>query len=169
MKINKLLMAKKICIFFIPTLLITSCIASGLGSGKVFTLECTRGEAAKCLKNFRKEHPEFEIPDSLKKYDRWEQDGYSFLQGQVIYFSQKKIEMYYVSLIKNKLTDTTSTQPSYISVRYFFDFKKMLWERASHLEKSELKRIDKRFEKEVLLKLNTDSCDCEYKGGSLSH
>ncbi|MBO9703683.1 MAG: hypothetical protein J7604_25990 [Sporocytophaga sp.] len=140
----------------------------GMGGGKTYQFDCTRGQLQSCLDSFKIRHPEYEIPYKLKKWDFWDVAGYGELSGVVFYFSRQKDfheDLYYVTLIKDKLKDTIYTKPSYVAVRSVLRLnQKDKWPDVNKLDKSEQEIIEKRFRTEVLEKINLDPCGCQLKG-----
>jgi hypothetical protein len=139
------------------------------GKGKVFKFDCTRGELETCINNDLWSIKN--IPEHLKKYYHdWDKPKTSpgFLIGKVFYLKANKEqteEMYYVTLVSEKIEDTTWTKPSYLGIRALniIDGNNQ-WKTDDDISTSEWERIDARFEKDIINQIQNSSCGCKHIG-----
>jgi hypothetical protein len=128
---------------------------SGIGGGKVYKFDCERQELYSCLKSFYNKNLNYHVPEKWIELDLSIQPYYQDLDELSFYFRKTKNEpeeMYFVSLIKEELSDTTFTKPSHVSVRSVYQTKE-----KNSADNEEQKRTDTRFKTNILDKLNLDS------------
>jgi hypothetical protein len=93
-------------------------------------------------------------PDKWKKEDDWKERGYDFLDSRIFYFKSEPEEMYYVSFYGDAndahQADTTNTG---ISIRAVDNGANYIWTKESDISSSEERRIKKRFQSEIISKL----------------
>lgn len=97
-------------------------------------------------------HPNYIIPSKWEENNNWSKRGYGFLDGRIFYFNSHPEEMYYISFIGDKSTfkDTTHID---ISIRSVFAGNKRKWLKQEDFTKEEESRIQTRFKKEIISKL----------------
>ena len=101
-------------------------------------------------------------------YHDWEESSMDFLIGKVFYLRGSKDqpeEMYYVTLVSEKMEDTTWTKPSYLGIRALniIDGNNQ-WKTNDNIANSEWERIDARFEKEIISQIQNSQCGCKHVG-----
>lgn len=107
-------------------------------------------------------YPEYKMPDKYQEFNKWDYWGANSLDTHTFYFSQSPEEMYYISFIgeEETLKDTTHID---IAIRSVFEDKKMKWLKQEDFSKEEEIRIQERFKKEIISKLekytNTKAVD----------
>lgn len=106
-------------------------------------------------------HPEYRIPRKWKALDDWEGRGYGFLKYRIFYFDSFPEEMYYVTFIGDSasLADTNAIA---IGIRAV-DNGTNRWLLAADLDRVEIKRISKRFDDEIVSRLEA------YTGTKATH
>ena len=138
--------------------LILICIGLSCGTlggiGPKFYFSTSKVKLEKAFSKLYAENPKYSIPDSLKKYDDWSKRGYDFLAGRVLYFDTPPKELYYVTYIGDS-TDLLDTTKIGIAVRAVCIPKKSSkWLLGEELSDSEKNRIAKRFNDEIISKLD---------------
>jgi hypothetical protein len=98
------------------------------------------------------DYPEYKIPDKWREYDWWQKKDFGFLENRIFYFKEVPEEMYYVTFIgeEETLKDTTHID---IAIRSVFVGRKMKWLKQEDFSKEEESRIQARFKKEIISKL----------------
>jgi hypothetical protein len=98
-------------------------------------------------------HPEYIIPSKWKSRNDWKERGYDFLDSRIFYFKSEPEEMYYVTFYGDAndsiQVDTTKTG---LSIRAT-DNGISGWTLEEATSSKDKKRIEKRFEEEIILKL----------------
>jgi hypothetical protein len=89
-------------------------------------------------------HPEYSIPDKWKDYDDWSARGFGFLDGRVLYLASPPEEMYYITILGGERTR--------LSIRAVHNGRGR-WLKEQDFSTSEKERIQKRFDMEVVSKL----------------
>ena len=146
------------------TLLLKGCYQAGtLGSGIRHQFICTRAVLQHCLGEAKKQQGSLEVPIKWKSFDNWDEKGYEFLDGETYYFSgtsQGGDRMYYVTLVKEDLADTTSTSPSYLAVRSIFSEVngKYGWKPISEATRMERDAAEERIK--LVISLFPKHCNC---------
>lgn len=137
-------------------------IAGTLGSGSIYEFKCSEEKLNKCLDHFQESSKQLAVPEKWKKYDNWEQIGYGFLKGKIFYFegnSTSPEEMYYVTVLGSdpKLKHIAST-----SIRSVFRMvgETPRWLYFDDLSKSDVNKIENRFQKIILNKMIKNDCNC---------
>jgi len=140
-------------------LLICTLTGCGIGAGTLGGFETITFPTSKrilvvAIDSLFAEHPEYKIPNKWKKEDDWKERGYDFLDTRIFYFKSEPEEMYYVSFYGDAndsvQVDTTKTG---ISIRAIDNNTNYLWTKEDDISSSEEKRINKRFQNEIISKL----------------
>jgi hypothetical protein len=100
-------------------------------------------------------YPIYKIPPKWVKYDDWSKNGYDFLESRIFYFKTPPEEMYYVTFITDSISMADSSQIG-IGVRAVFNGnlkEKKWWLLGDDLSSNERERITKRFNSEIISKL----------------
>jgi hypothetical protein len=140
-----LLWATFIMIYFY----LTGCgTLGGIGYGVYFPLP--KEKVRQAFDSLFVENPEYKIPTKWKIYDDWSQRGYDFLESEIIYFKSQPEEMYYVTFIDDGLY--ASKNKTGIGIQAVF-IEESNWMTNKNLSIEERKRIEKRFEGEIVSKL----------------
>jgi hypothetical protein len=140
-------------------LFVCALISCGIGAGTLggfatITFPTSKRIVVIAIDSLFAQHPEYEIPDKWKVHDDWKKRGYEFLDTRIFYFKSKPEEMYYVSFYGDAndsvQVDTTKTG---ISIRAVHNNANYLWTKEDDISSSEEKRINKRFQSEIISKL----------------
>ena len=128
--------------------------AGTLGGFETITFPTSKRVLVIAIDSLFAQYPDYRIPDKWKKEDDWKERGYGFLDSRIYYFKTKPEEMYYVSFCGDAndslQIDTTRTG---ISIRAIDDSINYRWTKESDISSSEKRRIEKRFQDEIILKL----------------
>lgn len=114
--------------------------------------------------SFYKNYPAYNIPEKWKYLDNWEERGFRFLDGKIVYFANNPEEMYYVSYSqkdhefdddKNSFSTTIAVRAVNNSSDYGNGVAYEKWNTVDDFKekKKEEDRINERFYNEVILKL----------------
>lgn len=139
---------------FITCGLIAGCGTLGaIGDGIYFPTSKKKLEIA--MDSLYSEHPEYKIPAKWNKYNDWSKAGYDFLESRIFYFKSDPEEMYYITFIGDSvaLADTSKIA---IGIRAVFNEKNIAgkwWLAADDLKSKDKERIEKRFDAEIISKL----------------
>lgn len=98
-------------------------------------------------------NPELKIPEKWKEYDNWKKSGYDFLDTRIFYFQSEPEEMYYVSFVEDGNEKQNENGPTILAIRYIFTKRHNKWLKEEDFEIGEKERIEKRFDTEVVSKL----------------
>lgn len=93
------------------------------------------------------------IPEKWEEYDNWKKIGYDFLDTRIFYFQSKPEEMYYVSFVGNGKEKQDENGPTILAIRAVFNEKYKKWLKEEDFNNDEKERIEKRFDKEIINKL----------------
>lgn len=143
---------------------LTSCDGT-LGGFNTVSFPVSKKKLENSIDSLYFNYPEYKIPDKYQEFNNWAKRGYDFLDSRIFYFSQSPEEMYYISFVGDEQTfkDTTHID---IAIRSVFEDKKMKWLKQEDFSKEEETRIQERFKKEIISKLekytNSKSRDLGY-------
>ncbi|BAU52306.1 hypothetical protein MgSA37_00461 [Mucilaginibacter gotjawali] len=90
------------------------------------------------------------IPEKWRDLDNWSQRGFGFLNGKIVYFKISPEEMYYVTILgdsvgyRSNLKTTIAIRAINIGYRWF---------KYNELSDEDRKRINDRFNEEIVPKL----------------
>jgi hypothetical protein len=141
----KLLSLLTISVFF-------SCGTLG-GIGPTFYFPTSKSKLEKLFSKMYEENSEYNIPDSLKKYDTWSKRGYGFLEGRIFFFKRPPEELYYVTFVGDSSTFADTTKIG-IAIRAVYQPEKSnKWLAGTELTNEEKDRIIRRFNLEIISKL----------------
>ncbi|MFC5682023.1 hypothetical protein ACYE2N_09500 [Flavobacterium sp. MAHUQ-51] len=135
--------------------LLTSCIGAGtLGGFDLRTFPVSKRKIVLAIDTLYKHYPEYKIPDKWKIYDDWHKRGYDFLDSRIFYFKKYPEEMYYVTFYGDAndsiQVDTTKTS---LSIRTYHNEQFNRWIKEENCNSKEKKRIQKRFDEEIISKV----------------
>jgi hypothetical protein len=157
-----MLSANRTKIFF---LLITSLLVScdgTLGAFQPLQFPISKNKLEIAIDSLYSIHPEYKIPDKWKEENDWSKRGFNFLNSRIFYFKENPEEMYYTSI---RVGNDSLTHID-IAIRSVFEDKKMKWLKQEDFSKEEETRIQERFKKEIISKLekytNSKSIDLDY-------
>lgn len=144
---------KRLTILFI-TFILTGCIGAGtLGGFDLRTFPTSKRNLVQAIDTLYLRHPEYEIPNKWKTFDDWHERGYDFLDSRIFYFKTNPEEIYYVTFIGDAndsiQVDTTKTA---LSIRAYRN-NKFGWTKEEDLSSKEKKRVQQRFDQEIISKL----------------
>ena len=139
---------------FLLILLLTSCIGAGtLGGFEPWTFTTSKQNLVNAIDTFFTRFPDHKVPAKWKSHDDWKERGYDFLESRIFYFKNGPEEMYYVSFLgdgnNSVQVDTNRTS---ISIRAV-NTGNAHWTLEDETSSSEKKRIENRFEQEIVSKL----------------
>lgn len=105
-------------------------------------------------------NPTYVIPDKWKHLDDWQKSGYGFLKGKILFFEEAPEEMYYVSYFEaepNSFANDNDFTITVIAVRAVNNGNSR-WNTVDDYakNKAEIERIDTRFYKEIISKLERE-------------
>lgn len=146
-------MRKQIFIIAICFLL-WGCIEGGtLGGFDKRIFSTSKNKLNKAIDTLYLNHSEYKIPDKWSDRDNWSERGYGFLESRIFYFKAHPEEMYYVSFIGDSATLADSKEIS-IAIRAIYNGGKN-WKPKNDLDKHERERIEVRFDKEIIYRLES--------------
>jgi hypothetical protein len=139
---------------FICFLFLCSCggsIGAGtLGGWDTISFAVKERKLDSAINNIYEAYPEFQVPSKwLYAKEFWKNSGYDFLQAHFFYFRESPEEMYYVSYIGAGSDNPT---PARIAIRSVYT-EAMGWRTNDKFSKEENTRITKRFNDEIISKL----------------
>jgi hypothetical protein len=143
-----------ITILFICTL--TGCFygAGTLGGFDIRAFPTSKKNLVRAIDTLFAKHPEYIIPYKWESRDDWKARGYDFLDSRIFYFNSNPEEMYYVSFIGDAndsiQADTTITS---ISIRAVSSKETAGWTLEKETSSADKEEIEKRFDKEIISKL----------------
>ncbi|WP_026978903.1 hypothetical protein [Flavobacterium tegetincola] len=94
-------------------------------------------------------NPELKIPAKWKDNDDWKKRGFGFLDTRIFYFQSEPEEMYYVSFVGNG----NENGPTILSIRSVFTKRHNQWLKEEDFSNDEKERIEKRFDTEIINKI----------------
>ena len=147
----------KIKIFFI---LLFSCLFNNcgtLGGFDSLNFATAKKNIEKAIDTLFLKNPELEIPEKWKEYDTWKKRGFGFLDTRIFYFQSEPEEMYYVSFVSDGNEKQDKNGPTILAVRSVFTKRHNNWLKEEDFGDDEKKRIEKRFEAEIISKLERHS------------
>ena len=138
--------------------IILSCLGCGFGAGtlggfdeRVFPVPKQR--LAKAIDSLYKESPDYKIPSKWQHLDDWHERGYDFLDSRIFYFKNRPEEMYYISFIGMPEDSALNSRSATIAIRAVCDGTSG-WTLEENTSRSEKKRIEERFDREIIAKLD---------------
>jgi len=152
--VNKPFMKTSRAIFILMTWALTSCLGAGtLGGFDTRSFATSKQNIVQAIDGLFSKYPEYRIPDKWKPYDTWKQRGYDFLNSRIFYFKSGPEEMYYVTFLgdSNDSTQINNYNTS-ISIRAINNGVAH-WKLEDETNSSDKKRIESRFEQEIISKL----------------
>jgi hypothetical protein len=134
--------------------MLTGCISAGtLGGFDLRIFPTSKRDLVKAIDTLYSRHPEYKIPDKWKTFDDWHERGYSFLDGRIFYFNASPEEIYYAPFYGDAndsiQSDTTKTA---LSIRAYRN-NKFGWTKEDDCSSKEKKRVQQRFDQEIISKL----------------
>ena len=136
-------------IFLILIIALSGC--GTLGSFGIYNISIDKNQLSKSIDLIYTNYPQYKIPEKWKLYDTWKERGYDFLDCRIFYFAVPPEEMFFVSL----LSDNLSINKTSISIRAVCRGNPK-WLLQEDFSKDEIERIELRFKKEILSKINYD-------------
>ena len=143
----------KIKIFFI---LLFSCLLSNCGTLGGFdsrNFATPKKNIEKAIDTLFIKNPELEIPEKWKEYDTWEKRGFGSLDTRIFYFQSEPEEMYYVSFVGDGNEKQDENGPTILAIRSIFTKRHNKWLKEEDFGDDEKERIEKRFDTEIISKL----------------
>jgi hypothetical protein len=133
--------------------LLSACYSAGtLGGWDSVVFPKNEKTLDSALKILYTENQRYEVPEKWKfEADSWHRGGYDFLKSNIFYFVESPEEMYYVSYI-DPGTGTQNPEFARISIRAVYQNGDR-WIENEDCDDAEKARIQKRFEKEIITKL----------------
>jgi hypothetical protein len=151
-------------LFFLIVFIIICCDGT-LGGFNTVSFPVSKKKLENSIDSLYFNYPNYKIPDKYQEFNNWEYWGANSLDAKTFYFSQSPEEMYYISFVGDEQTfkDTTHID---IAIRSVFEDKKRKWLKQEDYNKEEETRIQERFKKEIISKLekytNSKSRDLGY-------
>jgi hypothetical protein len=123
-----------------------------LGGFNIISFPVSKKKIEIAIDSLYSKNPEYKIPSKWEKHNNWSKRGYDFLESRIFYFKEEPEEMYYISFIGDEeiFKDTTHID---IAIRSVFAGRKMDWLKQEDFSKEEESRIQTRFKKEIISKL----------------
>ena len=143
----------KIKIFFI---LLFSCLLSNCGTLGGFdsrNFATPKKNIEKAIDTLFIKNPELEIPEKWKEYDTWEKRGFGSLDTRIFYFQSEPEEMYYISFVGDGNEKQDENGPTILAIRSIFTKRHNKWLKEEDFGDDEKERIEKRFDTEIISKL----------------
>lgn len=131
--------------------ILLSCGAGTLGGFQPITFPTSKAKLEQAVDSLFANYPQYRIPGKWQNFDNWNDRGYSFLESNIFYFQDEPEEMYYVTYIGNQkmLADPTKIK---IGIRAINNGGNR-WLLEEDLSQDEKNRIIKRFDSEIISKL----------------
>ena len=143
----------KLLILTLLTLTFAGCIGAGtLGGFEDRVFPVPRARLARAIDSLYAEYPEYKLPEKWQPLDDWKERGYGFLDSRIFYFKNMPEEMYYISFIGMPEDSTINNIEATISVRAVRDSASG-WMLEAGTSRAEKRRIEKRFDDEIIAKL----------------
>jgi hypothetical protein len=98
------------------------------------------------------DHPEYKIPQKWKEFDNWSQRGFDFLESRIFYIKDHPEEMYYISFVGDS-TMLADPKQVIIAIRAVHQDSVDSWKLEEDFENNERERIERRFDREIISKL----------------
>lgn len=137
-----------IIVFF----LVSGCMSGGtMGGFDIRTFPISKSVLNQAIDTLNLRNPEYKLPDKWKERDNWSRRGYGFLESNIFYLKGDPEEMYYVTFIGDS-TMLADPKKISIAVRAVYNGGKR-WLLENDLDKQEKERIEVRFDKEIISKL----------------
>jgi len=145
----------KLFLITIQCIIFSSFLGCGTlgGIGNVIYFSTSKKKLEVAIDSLYSKHPEYRIPEKWKVFNSWSENGYGFLESRIFYFNSSPEEMYYVTFIGDSamLADATKTG---IGVRAVFNGDANgKWFLDQDLDSREKQRMEKRFDGEIISKL----------------
>ena len=139
-------------VFFALCLLIGGCGTIGkVGDEIDFPISKKKLEIA--IDSLYSQYPDYKIPDKWKTFDGWSKSGYGFLENRIFYFKSSPEEMYYMTFIGDSVMLANPNKIG-IALRAVYNGNTYgKWLLGSELDDKEKDRINKRFDHEIIAKL----------------
>ncbi len=146
-------MIKRIIFLIFTAVCLYSCdfTDDALGRWPERTFPISRKNLTAAINQLYKKNAEYKVPGKWAEEDSLEKKSYFFLSGMTFYFKENPEEMYFVTLLVDdpSLADSSKTMIAIRSVSYGVG----KWYRYSDESPDERVRIEKRFDKEIISKL----------------
>ena len=127
---------------------VNSCGTLG-GIGETIYFHTPKKQLEIAIDSLYANYPEYKIPGKWVNFNDWSRAGYDFLESRIFYFNSSPEEMYYVTFTGD--TTESSTKIG-IGIRAI-DRGDYYWLLEKDLDSKEIKRIEKRFDAEIVSKL----------------
>jgi hypothetical protein len=95
-------------------------------------------------------HAEYKIPPKWNDFNDWHKAGYDFLESWIFYFQSSPEEMYYVTIVDNPVN---SVEPRTTIAIRAINMGSYRWFNYDDVSEKEHKRIQERFDTEIIPKL----------------
>jgi len=141
-------------ITFLSLCFFTSCIGAGtLGGFDTRMFPTSKRNLVKAIDTLFARIPDYKIPDKWRSLDDWRERGYNFLDARIFYFKSEPEEMYYVSFYGDANDSIQiDTNRTGIAIRAVNNGTGT-WILEENTSSSDKKRIEARFDKEIISKL----------------
>lgn len=140
---------------FFLLLIGASLIGCGFGTGRkegfdkrVFSV--SKQTLARAIDSLFDEHREYKIPEKWVGQYNWKEEN-DFEYSHIFYLQAKPEEMYYVSFVGNQKDSVQNSIAATIVIKMVCDGSE--WQNGKNISRSENTRIEKRFDDEIITKL----------------
>jgi hypothetical protein len=140
---------KIILIMILVSFYINSCGTLGGFDNRNFPIG--KSKLLQSFDHLYEKYPEYIIPKKWETFNDWHERGYDFLQGKIVYFKNQPEEMYYISFIGDSIEQSIPYKCS-IAIRAICKGTNK-WNLENDFSKDEKERIENRFDKEIISKL----------------
>lgn len=137
------------CLAFYLITFLPSC--GTLGGFETITFSTSKKSLESGIDSLYAIYPQYRIPAKWKSLDDWSARGYDFLESRLFYFKNPPEELYYVSFIGDS-ADLANKSKISISIRAVTN-ETSGWKLEKDVSSKESERIELRFRKEIVEKL----------------
>jgi hypothetical protein len=155
---KRIILATIVVVLFISCIIYLFNLLNNFGAGTLGGFDerafpTSKQHLVQAIDTLFSEHPEYEPPYEWKRFDNWHERGYDFLDSRIFYFSSSPREMYYVSFLgdANDSIQADSHLTS-IAIRAVNNGTPG-WTLEKEFDSSDRERIEQRFDKEVIFKI----------------
>ena len=140
---------------FILLLIVAASLGCGFGTGRkegfdkrVFSV--SKQTLATAIDSLIHEYQEYNIPEKWQMLYNWKEEN-DFEYSHIFYLQAKPEEMYYVSFVGNQKDSEQNCKTATIVIKSVCDGSE--WQNGKNISRFEKTRIEKRFDKEIIAKL----------------
>ena len=142
-----------VCLIFtfsMPHLVGCNYSRDSLGSSSGIFFPVSRKTLEVGMDSIFSKNPQYMIPEKWRDLDNWSQRGFGFLNGKIVYFKISPEEMYYVTILGDSVGNRSNLKTT-IAIRAInIGYR---WFKYNELSDEDRKRINDRFNEEIVPKL----------------